>query len=110
MNAPTQAGLPALPLKDPKLFRTQSYVDGEWIGNGKTFPIVNPATGAKLHSTSIRVVTPPTCRNRTFGTERDTCISDSHQVGQSSGPNGRLADISTSPPPSGVRSRKRTYR
>src|SRR5690242_8713905 len=48
MNAPTQAGLPSLPLRDPKLFRTQSYVDGEWIGNGKTFPIVNPATGAKL--------------------------------------------------------------
>ena len=26
MNAPTQAGLPALPLKDPKLFRTQCYL------------------------------------------------------------------------------------
>jgi succinate-semialdehyde dehydrogenase/glutarate-semialdehyde dehydrogenase len=48
MNAPTQAGLPSLPLKDPKLFRTQSYIDGEWLGNGKTFPIVNPATGARL--------------------------------------------------------------
>jgi len=32
MNAPTQAGLPALPLKDPKLFRTQCYVDGGWVG------------------------------------------------------------------------------
>ena len=48
MNAPAQAGLPSLPLKDPKLFRTQSYIDGEWISNGKTFPIVNPATGARL--------------------------------------------------------------
>jgi len=48
MNAPTQAGLPSLPLKDPKLFRTQSYIDGEWTGNGRTFPIVNPATGAQL--------------------------------------------------------------
>ncbi len=48
MNAPTQAGLPALPLKDPKLFRTQCYIDGEWTGNGKTFAVVNPATGAQL--------------------------------------------------------------
>jgi len=48
MNAPTQAGLPSLPLKDPKLFRTQSYIDGEWTGNGRTFAIVNPATGAQL--------------------------------------------------------------
>ncbi|HSA71629.1 MAG TPA: NADP-dependent succinate-semialdehyde dehydrogenase [Burkholderiales bacterium] len=48
MNAPAQAGLPALPLKDPKLFRTQCYIDGEWSGNGKTIPVVNPATGAVL--------------------------------------------------------------
>jgi succinate-semialdehyde dehydrogenase/glutarate-semialdehyde dehydrogenase len=48
MNAPTQAGLPALPLKDPKLFRTQCYIDGEWTSNGKSFPVVNPATGAQL--------------------------------------------------------------
>jgi succinate-semialdehyde dehydrogenase / glutarate-semialdehyde dehydrogenase len=48
MNAPTQAGLPSVPLKDPKLFRTQSYIDGEWVGGKKTFPIVNPATGATL--------------------------------------------------------------
>ena len=31
MNAPAQAGLPALPLKDLKLFREQCYVDGEWL-------------------------------------------------------------------------------
>jgi succinate-semialdehyde dehydrogenase/glutarate-semialdehyde dehydrogenase len=48
MNAPAPAGLPALPLKDPKLFRTQCYIDGEWTGNGKTFPVVNPATGSVL--------------------------------------------------------------
>src|SRR5918992_3593808 len=48
MNAPTQAGLPALPLKDPKLFRTQCYVDGQWISNGKDFPVLNPATGGQL--------------------------------------------------------------
>jgi len=48
MNAPAQAGLPAIPLKDPKLFRTQCYIDGEWTGNGKTFAVTNPATGAQL--------------------------------------------------------------
>ena len=35
MNAPAQAGLPAFPLKDPKLFRTQCYVDGAM---GQQFP------------------------------------------------------------------------
>ncbi len=50
MNAPAQAGLPALPLKDPKLFRTQCYVDGEWLGHAKTIAVVNPATGAQLGS------------------------------------------------------------
>ena len=34
-------------LNDPKLLRTDSYVDGKWIPapDGKTFPIHNPATG-----------------------------------------------------------------
>ena len=31
MNAPAQAGLPALSLKDPRLFREQCYVDGAWL-------------------------------------------------------------------------------
>jgi succinate-semialdehyde dehydrogenase / glutarate-semialdehyde dehydrogenase len=48
MNAPAQAGLPALPLKDPKLFRTQCYIDGEWLDGKKTFAIINPANGARL--------------------------------------------------------------
>ena len=48
MNAPTQAGLPALPLKDPKLFRTQCYVDGGWVGSAQTIPVRNPATGSVL--------------------------------------------------------------
>ena len=48
MNAPTQAGLPALPLKDPKLFRTQCYLDGQWISGSQTLPVVNPATGSVL--------------------------------------------------------------
>jgi succinate-semialdehyde dehydrogenase / glutarate-semialdehyde dehydrogenase len=48
MNAPAQAGLPALPLKDPKLFRTQCYIDGEWTGSSQNFPVVNPATGSVL--------------------------------------------------------------
>ena len=48
MNAPAQAGLPALPLKDPKLFRTQCYIDGEWTGSSNTLSVVNPATGSVL--------------------------------------------------------------
>jgi len=50
MNAPAQAGLPALPLKDPKLFREQCYVDGAWLGasSGKSIDVKNPATGAVL--------------------------------------------------------------
>ena len=35
MNAPAQAGLPAFPLKDPKLFRTQCYIDGQWVGGAR---------------------------------------------------------------------------
>ncbi len=50
MNAPAQAGLPAFPLKDPKLFREQCYVDGEWTGSKETFNVTNPATGARLGS------------------------------------------------------------
>ncbi len=47
MNAPSKAGLPAIPLKDPKLFREQCYVDGAWASadGGKTFKVDNPATG-----------------------------------------------------------------
>jgi succinate-semialdehyde dehydrogenase/glutarate-semialdehyde dehydrogenase len=50
MNAPAPAGLPALSLKDPKLFREQCYVDGAWVGaaGGGTFGISNPATGERL--------------------------------------------------------------
>ena len=48
MNAPAQAGLPAFPLKDPKLFRTQCYLDGEWVGGPQTLPVRNPATGSVL--------------------------------------------------------------
>jgi succinate-semialdehyde dehydrogenase/glutarate-semialdehyde dehydrogenase len=50
MNAPARAGLPALPLKDPKLLREQCYVDGAWTGaaGGKTFAVRNPATGEPI--------------------------------------------------------------
>ena len=48
MNAPAQAGLPALPLKDPKLFRTQCYIDGQWVGGSQTLSVRNPATGSVL--------------------------------------------------------------
>jgi succinate-semialdehyde dehydrogenase/glutarate-semialdehyde dehydrogenase len=47
MNAPKQAGLPPLPLKDPKLFREQCYVDGAWIAadSRQSIAVDNPATG-----------------------------------------------------------------
>jgi succinate-semialdehyde dehydrogenase / glutarate-semialdehyde dehydrogenase len=47
MNAPSRAGLPALNLKDPKLFRDQCYLDGAWVAadSKKTFSVDNPATG-----------------------------------------------------------------
>jgi succinate-semialdehyde dehydrogenase / glutarate-semialdehyde dehydrogenase len=48
MNAPAQAGLAALPLKDPKLFRTQCYIDGGWVGGSQNLSVVNPATGVVL--------------------------------------------------------------
>jgi succinate-semialdehyde dehydrogenase/glutarate-semialdehyde dehydrogenase len=50
MNAPAQAGLQALSLKDAKLFREQCYIDGAWVSAKKTFPVNNPATGAILGS------------------------------------------------------------
>ncbi|MDH5578807.1 MAG: NADP-dependent succinate-semialdehyde dehydrogenase [Betaproteobacteria bacterium] len=42
--------MPALPLKDPKLFREHCYIDGDWVSapGGKSFPVVNPATGETL--------------------------------------------------------------
>jgi succinate-semialdehyde dehydrogenase / glutarate-semialdehyde dehydrogenase len=52
MNAPKQSGLPPLPLKDPKLFRDQCYLDGAWAGadSKKTFAVDNPATGENIGS------------------------------------------------------------
>ena len=52
MNAPSRAGLPALNLKDPKLFREQCYLDGAWVAadSKKTFPVDNPATGETIGS------------------------------------------------------------
>ncbi len=52
MNAPAQAGLAALQLKDPKLFREQCYVDGGWADadSRSTIPVSNPATGEVLGS------------------------------------------------------------
>src|SRR5437762_5921148 len=50
MNAPAQAGLAALSLKDPQLFREQCYIDGAWADADarKTIAVHNPATGAVL--------------------------------------------------------------
>src|SRR6266481_428527 len=50
MNAPAQAGLASLSLKDPKLFREQCYIDGAWADadERKTIAVHNPATGSVL--------------------------------------------------------------
>ena len=52
MNAPKQAGLAGISLKDPKLFREQCYVDGAWVGadSKKNIAVVNPATGETIGS------------------------------------------------------------
>src|SRR5207237_364600 len=52
MNAPAQAGLAALSLKDAKLFREQCYIDGPWLDadGRKSTPVHNPATGEVLGS------------------------------------------------------------
>src|SRR2546430_14588343 len=50
MNAPAQAGLASVSMKDPKLFRERCYIDGEWVGSQKTIRVRNPATGETLGS------------------------------------------------------------
>ena len=37
-------------LSDPKLFREQCYIDGEWVDalGGGTIAVINPATGDSL--------------------------------------------------------------
>jgi len=52
MNAPAQAGLPAVSLKDPRLFREQCYLDGAWTGadSSGTIKVNNPATGEIIGS------------------------------------------------------------
>jgi len=52
MNAPTDAGMQALPLKDSELLRQRGYIDGMWVDSdsGKTVNVFNPATGAKVGS------------------------------------------------------------
>jgi succinate-semialdehyde dehydrogenase/glutarate-semialdehyde dehydrogenase len=49
MNAPT-APVASLNLKDPKLFRQQCYIDGQWqdAEGGKTLAVTNPATGQTI--------------------------------------------------------------
>jgi succinate-semialdehyde dehydrogenase/glutarate-semialdehyde dehydrogenase len=48
MNAPTEKF--PLQLKDPKLFRQQCYIDGQWAGadGGETIVVTNPASGAAI--------------------------------------------------------------
>ncbi|WOJ93948.1 NAD-dependent succinate-semialdehyde dehydrogenase [Congregibacter variabilis] len=41
-----------LPLSDMSLLRTEAYINGQWVAadDGKTLPILNPATGAEIVS------------------------------------------------------------
>ena len=50
MNAPNELNLPQL--KDPSLFRAQSYIDGAWIeaDSGMRFDVDNPADGTIVGS------------------------------------------------------------
>jgi len=58
MNAPAQAGLAALSLKDAKLFREQCYIEGAWVDadSRKTAAVHNPATGEVLGSVPRMVI------------------------------------------------------
>jgi succinate-semialdehyde dehydrogenase/glutarate-semialdehyde dehydrogenase len=50
MNAPNELNIP--PLKDPSLFRNQSYINGEWTDadSGMRFDVDNPADGSVVGS------------------------------------------------------------
>ena len=50
MNAPNELTFPSL--QDPSLFRTQSYINGEWIDadSGMRFEVDNPADGSIVGS------------------------------------------------------------
>ena len=50
MNAPAEAAVRSLSLKDPKLLREQCYIDGKWLDadSRNTIAVHNPATGDEL--------------------------------------------------------------
>ncbi len=50
MNAPNELNIPSL--NDPSLFRTQSYIDGEWVeaDSAMRFDVDNPADGGVVGS------------------------------------------------------------
>jgi len=45
MNRPTN---PLSLLEDPSLFKTQAYIDGQWIDSARRFAVTDPATNAEL--------------------------------------------------------------
>src|SRR5437660_3860979 len=50
MNAPAEAAVAGLSLKDSKLLREQCYIDGKWVDadSRNTIAVHNPATGGEL--------------------------------------------------------------
>ena len=37
-----------LSLNDKTLLEPRAFINGKWVENGKTFPVLNPATGEKI--------------------------------------------------------------
>jgi hypothetical protein len=73
MNAPAAAGLASISLKDPKLFREQCYIDGEWVS-----PVADIhryiELGWRYLKTSPRVYT-YVCGGLVFETVFTVCVS-----------------------------------
>ena len=44
---PDHTGLAVLPLADPSLLKTQCFIDGAWVGEGKD-PVNDPASGEEV--------------------------------------------------------------
>jgi succinate-semialdehyde dehydrogenase/glutarate-semialdehyde dehydrogenase len=43
----------SLKLQDPNLLRTQSFINGQWLDNGGSLAVTNPATGALITEVGI---------------------------------------------------------
>lgn len=61
-----------LSLNDPSLLEPRALINGEWIENGATFPVFNPATGEKIADvTDISVVETNSTIADAYGAQKD---------------------------------------